>query len=176
MIGHDFRGFEVALDARVLHELHVAEVGETFTANRVARRIDADGDVDAGQVANGVCVLGTGQPPDSHASGVAGMFCLVALIEDRIHAAVVARSVSVGCSSASSGGIWSVSSISAIFSHCSEWALIENCVTSFSILRPRSCFFELWQSKQYFWKAAGGRAVAAAHAWASAPEPTQRTR
>ena len=29
------------------------------------------------------------------------------------------------------------------------------------MLKPASCFFELWQSKQYFWKAAGGRAVAA---------------
>ncbi len=29
------------------------------------------------------------------------------------------------------------------------------------MLKPASCFFELWQSKQYFWKAAGGKDVAA---------------
>ncbi len=54
VIGYHFRGFEVALDAGVLHELHVPEVGEALTANRIARRIDADGDIDAGQVVNGV--------------------------------------------------------------------------------------------------------------------------
>ena len=80
VIGHDLRGFEVALDARVLHELDVAEVGETLAANRITRRIDdADGNVDAGQVADGVRVLRAREAADSHASGVAGMLGLVSL-------------------------------------------------------------------------------------------------
>jgi hypothetical protein len=77
VIGHELRGFEIPLDARVLHELHVAEVGETLTTDRVAGRIDADLDVDAGQIAKRIRVLGAGQPADRHASGIAGVLGLV---------------------------------------------------------------------------------------------------
>ena len=73
VIGDQLRGFEIPLDALVLHELHVAEVREPLAADRVARRVDADLDVDAGQIANRIGVLGTGQPPDGHASGLAGV-------------------------------------------------------------------------------------------------------
>ena len=76
-IGHDLGGLEIALDAGVLHELHVAEVREALTANRVARGVDADGDIDAGQVANRVGVFTARQPADGHAPWIAGVLGLV---------------------------------------------------------------------------------------------------
>ena len=79
VIGDQLGGFEIALDARVLHELHVAEIREALAADRVARRVDADLDVDAGQIADRVGVLGAGQPPDRDASRIAGVLGLVGL-------------------------------------------------------------------------------------------------
>ena len=73
VIGDQLGGFEVALDARVLHELHVAEVREALAADRVARRVDADLDVDAGEIADRVGVLGARQPADRHAARIAGV-------------------------------------------------------------------------------------------------------
>jgi hypothetical protein len=61
------------LDLRVLHRLHVAEVGEAFAADRVARGVDAGLDVDAGEVADRVRVLGAGQTPDGDAAGITGV-------------------------------------------------------------------------------------------------------
>ena len=49
VIGDELPGFEIALDAFVLHELDVAEVREALTADRITRGIDANLDVDAGQ-------------------------------------------------------------------------------------------------------------------------------
>ena len=54
VIGDQLRGFEIALDALIVHELDIAEVCESLASNRVARRIDAHLDVDASQIANRV--------------------------------------------------------------------------------------------------------------------------
>ena len=76
-----------------------------------------------------------------------------------------------------------VSSMSATFSQFSECALIENCPTSFSMLRPASGFLVPWHSKQYFWNVeAGGGAGAApprravgAGAWADSIDASATT-
>ena len=41
VVGHQLGGFEIPLDALVLDELHVAEVGEALAADGVARGVDA---------------------------------------------------------------------------------------------------------------------------------------
>ena len=64
-------GAQVALEADVLHELHVAKVRETLAAHRIARRVDSDIKLQPRQILNGVPILTTGQPPDGYASRVA---------------------------------------------------------------------------------------------------------
>ena len=181
VIGDELRGFEIALDALVLHELHVAEVREALAADRVARRVDADLDVDAGQIANRVGVFGAGQPPDRDARRARRRASAsYAFSEARIQAAAAVRSASVGCSSASSGGIMPVSSMSATFSHSCQCSPIENCRTSFSMLSPafrllgavalEAVFLEgrraAWRWRRAF---GGGRGRARAGAVAAAP-------
>ena len=132
VIGHELGGFEIALDAGVLHELHVAEVREALAADRVARRVDADVDVDAGQVANRVGVLAR-----SSAGGRSRA-------RDRRRARSRTPSRTRGSTrppprarrrsaarSASSGGIVPVSSISATFSHCCQSVPTDGRATSF---------------------------------------------
>jgi len=77
MIGDLPRRLQVALDGGVLHGLYVAEVGEAFAADRVARRVDADLHVDAGEVADRVGVLGARQPADGHPPRLAAVRGLV---------------------------------------------------------------------------------------------------
>ncbi len=79
VIGDELRGLEISLDTLILHELDIAEVREALAADRVARGIDADLDVDARQVANRIGVLGAGQAPDGHAPGLARVRGLVRL-------------------------------------------------------------------------------------------------
>src|SRR3954447_3991460 len=64
---------EIALQAGVLHELDVAEIGETFAADRIGGRIDPHFDIESGQILNRVAVLAAGQSPDGDAARVAGM-------------------------------------------------------------------------------------------------------
>ncbi len=73
VVGDLLGGLEVALDGGVLDRLDVAEVGESFAADRVARGVDAGLDVDAGQVVDGVGVLGAGQPADGDPARLAGV-------------------------------------------------------------------------------------------------------
>ena len=73
VVGDLLGGFEVVLDLRILHRLHVAEVGEALAADRIARGVDAGLDVDPGEVADGVRVLGAGQTPDGDTAGVTGV-------------------------------------------------------------------------------------------------------
>src|SRR5260370_7146499 len=71
MVGDHFGGPKVALQVRVLHELYIAEAGESFAAHRVAGRVDARIEVDPGQVVNRVRILAAGQAPDGDPPGIA---------------------------------------------------------------------------------------------------------
>ena len=66
-----FRRLQVALDHGVLHELDVAEVREALAPHRVGRGVDADLDLDAGEVADRVRVFAARQPPDRDPSRIA---------------------------------------------------------------------------------------------------------
>ena len=61
VIGRLFRRLQVALDPGVLHELDVAEVREALAPHRVGRCVDADLDLDAGEVADRVRVFAARQ-------------------------------------------------------------------------------------------------------------------
>ena len=71
VVGDDLGGCEVALEVGVLHELHVAEVGEAFAADGIAGRVDAGVGIDAGEVVDGVGVLAAGEAADGDAPGIA---------------------------------------------------------------------------------------------------------
>ena len=77
VIGDLFGSLEVALDAGVLHELHIAKIGKALAADRIARGVDADLEVEAGEVANRVGIFAARQPPYRHPAGLAGMLALV---------------------------------------------------------------------------------------------------
>ena len=82
VIGDQLGRLEVALDALVLHELHVAEVGEALATDGVARGVDPDIDVGAGQIVNRVRVLGAGQTPYGDAARLAAV-CLFVRLQRR---------------------------------------------------------------------------------------------
>ena len=160
MFRDELRRLEVSLDARVLHELHVAEIREALAANRVARCIDADFDVDAREVADGVRVLGAGEPTNRDSTRIACVRCpRRPLATRRIHAAAVARSSSDGNTrSFVSGGILPAPSMSATRSQSCQLAptdIRDDWPIKRSILRSavRSCV--PWHSKQYSLKISG---------------------
>lgn len=62
---------QVALQRGVAHELHVAEIGESFAANRIAGEFAVEPEVQAGEVLNGVGVLGAGEPAHGYPAGIA---------------------------------------------------------------------------------------------------------
>ena len=73
VIGYDLRRIEISLEVGILHELHVAEIGESFTANRVVGGVDAKIEIETGEVVDRIVVFAAGQPPDGHAAGIASM-------------------------------------------------------------------------------------------------------
>ena len=73
-LGDHLGRLEVPLECRVLHELGVAGVGESLAGDRVADEVVGDLQVQPGQVADRVGVLGARQPPDRDRSGVALVF------------------------------------------------------------------------------------------------------
>ncbi len=73
VIGDLSCGFQVALDGGVLHELHGAEVGEAFAADRVARGVDADLDVHTGEIPDRVRVFGARESADGHPPRIAAV-------------------------------------------------------------------------------------------------------
>jgi hypothetical protein len=95
VIGDLLGRLEIPLDVRLLDELHVTEIREPFTADRVARRVDADVEVEPGQVAKRVRVFRAGQPPHRHAPGIAGVFRFV-LRQGRAHPLHRPRALVVG--------------------------------------------------------------------------------
>src|SRR6185312_836061 len=62
------------LERGVLHELRIAGVGEPLAGDGVADEVVGDPQVEPGQVAEGVCVLGAREPPDRDRPGVALVF------------------------------------------------------------------------------------------------------
>ena len=62
---------QVTLEVRILHELHVTEIGEAFTSHGLAGGIDAKIDVEPGEVVHRVSVLTAGEPADRDAPGIA---------------------------------------------------------------------------------------------------------
>ena len=74
VVGDGLGRLEVALERRVLHELRVAGVGEPLAGDGVADEVVGDPQVEPGQVAERVGVLGARQPPDRDRPGVALVF------------------------------------------------------------------------------------------------------
>ena len=74
VVGDGLGGLEVSLERRVLHELRAAGVGEPLASDGVADEVVGDPKVEPGQVAEGIRVLGTRQPPDHDRPGVALVF------------------------------------------------------------------------------------------------------
>src|SRR5262249_5203334 len=64
VIGDDLRRGEVTLQVGVLHELYGAEIRKPLAADRIARRINPDVQIEAGQVFDRVGILAAGQSPD----------------------------------------------------------------------------------------------------------------
>ena len=145
----------------VLHELHVAEVREALAADRVARGVDADLDVDAGQIAKRVGVLGAGQPPDRHAARARRRASASYALSDvadpgrRRRALVVGRELLVGLERRHHAGLEHLGDLFPVLPVLADRRAGS---TSFSMLRPASGFLVPWHSKQYFWNAAGGMA------------------
>ena len=73
MRGNSFCCFKIALEIRVIHELHIAEIREPLTAYRVAGKITVEPQVQTGQVVDRVCILAAGQPSDGDLPRIAGV-------------------------------------------------------------------------------------------------------
>ncbi len=73
VIGHELRRLEIALQIRILHELDVAEVGESLAAYGIVRSVDAQIEIEPGEIVDRVVILAAGQPPHGHMAGVARM-------------------------------------------------------------------------------------------------------
>src|SRR5262245_5124656 len=67
---------QIPSEARVLHELHIAEIRAPLAANRIGGGVDAHLTIQTGEILNGVSILAARQASDGDSSGVACvLFC-----------------------------------------------------------------------------------------------------